>query len=139
MLLRLPGKWNGDGCRSLVLTCLLVFWVPFGTIFDIAIDIWHVLLKWNQYVGEYEMTSLKNVSTQNKTPFAESAPQGTKGGNVQQSCTTESLPSSKVLGEDAFLGCLLRLAMQMYWDAQVLVCVYCCSRAAQQAGRSSKH
>ena len=34
-------------------------------------DIWHILLKWNQYVREYERSSLHQAVTGARSPFAD--------------------------------------------------------------------
>ncbi len=58
-------------CRSVILTCMLLFWLPFGLVTDTLTDIWHVLMKWNQYVMEYEKVSLGNDGTGAQSPFAD--------------------------------------------------------------------
>ena len=58
-------------CRSVVVAFLLLFWWPFGTVVNTFSDVWHILLRWNQYVSEYEMSSLSKSSTGSETPFAD--------------------------------------------------------------------
>lgn len=57
--------------RSVILTSLLFLWLPFGVVKDTTADIWHILLKWNQYVREYERSSLHQAVTGAKSPFAD--------------------------------------------------------------------
>jgi hypothetical protein len=61
--------------RSVILTSLLFLWLPFGVAKDTMADIWHILLKWNQYVREYERSSLHQAVKGARSPFADvSAP-----------------------------------------------------------------
>lgn len=46
-------------CRSVVLTCLSLVWLPFGAITTSLADVWNTFAKWNQYVREYENTTLQ--------------------------------------------------------------------------------
>lgn len=57
--------------RSVILTSLLFLWLPFGVVKDTIADIWHILLKWNQYVREYERSSLHQAVTGARSPFAD--------------------------------------------------------------------
>ena len=57
--------------RSVITSCLSIVWLPFGVVTDTVADIWHILLKWNQYVREYENTSLRKVATEASSPFAQ--------------------------------------------------------------------
>lgn len=45
-------------CRSIITVMLLLLWLPFQTVTDTMSDIWRTLVKWNQYVREYETTLL---------------------------------------------------------------------------------
>ena len=54
-----------------MLTGLLFLWLPFGVVKDTVADIWHILLKWNQYVREYERSSLHQAVTGARSPFAD--------------------------------------------------------------------
>jgi len=57
--------------RSVILTSLLFLWLPFGVVTDTVADVWHILLKWNQYVREYERSSLHQAVTGARSPFAD--------------------------------------------------------------------
>ena len=57
------------------MTSLLFLWLPFGVVQDTIADVWHILLKWNQYVREYEKSSLHQAVTGARSPFADASAQ----------------------------------------------------------------
>lgn len=75
--------------RSVITSCLLIVWLPFGVVTDTVADICHILLKWNQYVREYENNSLRKVATEASSPFAQV---DTTASDVHHHSLTEQSP-----------------------------------------------
>ena len=98
-------------CRSVVVAFLLLFWWPFGTVVNTFSDVWHILLRWNQYVSEYEMSSLSKSSTGSETPFANTKLQKAHDSSDQQTSAATSPTPGKIarqclLNDEAEAPCI---------------------------------
>ena len=117
---------------------LLLLWLPFQAVSDMFTDVWRILVKWNQYVREYESTALGTAEESGSrpapntaNPFAEAASQVT--ASPQRSAASQELPPYGTQGDFCKNNACRPVAMMLRWwvDIHPHGCVHDCPAAME--------